>query len=212
MYGLFPWNTCRVQSLKESSLRTKLRSSSSPFHFWQKENLCVMNAKMAMMATIKLNETETTLNKCINGYEDDIAFANDFDINFDTESLNFDLNLIEADVNMLPRKTSFINKFKNTNRIKKRKNRKHWTIFRDKAKLSIKGNDGYYDYKTPKSILKNKVNDNFQHELTSIKKLDTIGFDDFMKNFETCETVRLTQENDLSNQRFIQLSHYYENF
>lgn len=85
-----------------------------------------MNAKMAMMATIKLDETETTLNKCVNGYEDDIAIANDFDINFDTESLNFDLNLVEADVNIvLPRKTSFINKFKNNNRIKKKKNRKH---------------------------------------------------------------------------------------
>lgn len=62
---------------------------------------------------------------------------------------------------------------------------------------------------THRSILKNKVNENLDWELSGSKNLDSVEFEDFYSNFKNNELLKLNQEPLLNNLRLIQLENYY---
>lgn len=63
----------------------------------------------------------------------------------------------------------------------------------------------------PNSILKSKVNQNFNSEVSKISEIDNINLSDFLNNFRNDEISKLHQEHLLTEYRLNQLKNYYDN-
>ncbi|ABN68179.2 predicted protein [Scheffersomyces stipitis CBS 6054] len=61
------------------------------------------------------------------------------------------------------------------------------------------------------SILKNKINSNFDIERQNTVRDDTVNIEAFLKNFERFEMEKYEKESQLEHLRHQQIQHYYEN-
>lgn len=83
-----------------------------------------------------------------------------------------------------------------------------------KLSTSFRRNRSHSNFRTlekPNSILKSKVNQNFNSEVFKVSEIDKMNLSDFLNNFRNDEISKLHQEHQLSEYRLNQLKNYYDN-
>lgn len=83
-----------------------------------------------------------------------------------------------------------------------------------KLSTSFRRNRSHNNFRTlekPNSILKSKINQNFNSEVFKVSEIDKMNLSEFLNNFRNDEISKLHQEHQLSEYRLNQLKNYYDN-